>query len=197
MTPIGIEELQFLVLTDEHRSLLPTFKCKNNELRGFLIENALDSQRDKTASTRLVIYNGRLVGYFTLVTDVIKKKEIVDGDGEPTFQYSNYPALKIARLATHQDYENRHIGRSMLKKIYTIWIEFSHYIGCRIITVDAKPEAVGFYEKFAFHKALIGIRKLQKRDTVPLYIDIRKELEHLGYDHSLTEYEEIGRAERN
>jgi len=189
MTPIGINELRFLVLSADHQSLLSTFKCKNEELRGFLIENALASQRDKTASTRLVFHEGNLVGYFTLVTDVIKKREINDGDGEPAFRYATYPALKIARLATNQDYENRQIGRNMLIKIYTIWIEFSRYVGCRIITVDAKPEAVGFYEKFSFQKAIIQRKKLQGRDTIPLYIDIRKELERLGVDHTLLEYE--------
>lgn len=97
--------------------------------------------------------------------------------------------MKIARLATNQNYENRHIGRNMLIKIYTIWIEFSRYVGCRIITVDAKPEAVGFYEKFSFQKAIIQPKKLQGRDTIPLYIDIRKELEQLGVDHTLFEYE--------
>jgi hypothetical protein len=81
-----------------------------------LIENDLNSQRDKTASTRLVIYEGKLVGYFILVTDVIRKREINDGDGEPAFKYFTYPAMKIARLATHQDYEHRQIGRNMLIK---------------------------------------------------------------------------------
>jgi hypothetical protein len=67
MTPIGINELRFVVLSADHQSLLSPFKCKNEELRGFLIENALASQRDKTASARLVFHEGNLVGYFTLL----------------------------------------------------------------------------------------------------------------------------------
>ncbi len=138
-----------------------------------------------------MLHNGRLVGYFTLVTDVIKKQELNDGDGDPEYTYSEYPALKIARLATHQEFERQGIGRSMLVKIYTIWIRFSEYIGCRIITVDAKPEAEGFYEKFSFHKAIIDQKKLRGRDTVPLYIDIHRELTGVK-DRTLSEFSDAG-----
>ena len=153
-----------------------------------MVENAYQSQIDKTSVTRIVFLEGRLVGYFTLVTDVIKKTELGDGDGDEDFKYNTYPALKIARLATHQEFERQGIGSRMLVKIYTIWIELSKYIGCRIITVDAKPDAVGFYEKFDFHKAIIDPKKLKGRQTIPLYIDIHKELERIGKDHTLEDF---------
>lgn len=188
---ISIDELDFVVLTADTLSLLSTFRCRNEELKGFLIEDAYRNQKDRTSVTWLVLHNGRLVGYFTLVTDVIKKREVDDSDGDPEFRYSEYPALKIARLATHQEFERQGVGSSMLIKIYTIWIRLSAYIGCRIITVDAKPEAEGFYEKFSFHKAIIDPKKLQGRDTVPLYIDIHKELEG-GQDHTLSEFAGTG-----
>jgi len=187
---VGLDDLEFVVLTADHLHHLPSFKCNNAELKGYLIENAYLNQLDRTSVTRLVFYKGRLVGYFTLVTDVIKKKELVDGDGSPDFRYTEYPALKIARLATHQEFERQGIGRYMLLRIYTIWIRFSSYIGCRIITVDAKPDAVGFYKRFDFHEAIIDPKKLRGRDTVPLYIDIHKELERLRKNVSLSDYDE-------
>ena len=174
---IGLDELTFEVLTAAHIPQLIAFSCRNQELRNFLIEDAYQNQLDRISVTRLVFYQGQLVGYFTLVTDVIKKRELDTGDGEPDYQYEYYPALKIARLATHHDFEHRGIGRNMLKKIYAIWIRFSKYIGCRIITVDAKPESVTFYTKFDFHTAIIDPKKLKGKDTVPLYIDIHKALE--------------------
>ncbi|MBN2287645.1 MAG: hypothetical protein JXI43_14455, partial [Tissierellales bacterium] len=64
------------------------------------------------------------------------------------------------------------------------------YIGCRIITVDAKPDAVGFYVKFAFHEAVSDSKKLKGRDSVPLYIDIHKELERIGKNAPLSDYDE-------
>ena len=185
---IGCEDLDFLVLTADYLHHLPTFKCNNDELKGFLIEDAYENQLDRTSVTRLVFYKGRLAGYFTLVTDVIKKKELINGDGDPGFTYSTYPALKIARLTTHQEFERQGIGRCMLRKIYAIWIRFSAYIGCRIITVDAKPEAVGFYKRFDFHEAIIDPQKLKGRDTVPLYIDIHRESERISKNVPLSDY---------
>jgi len=186
---INIENLNFLVLSADNLHHLSSFTCNNPELKGFLIDDAYQNQRDRVSVTRLVFYNGRLVGYFTLVTDVIKKKELDDGDGDPAFLYSTYPAMKIARLATHQEFELQGIGRSMLLKIFSIWIRLSGYIGCRIITVDAKPDAVRFYTKFGFHQAILDQQKLEKRDTVPLYIDIHKELEKIGKNIPLSEFE--------
>lgn len=130
------------------------------------------------------------MGYFTLVTDVIKKNELVADDGEAEYKYQTYSALKIARLATHKEYEHQGIGRSMLLKIFSIWIRFSQYIGCRIITVDAKPDAVGFYVRFSFHEAIVDQKKVRGRDSVPLYIDIHKELERIGKNVPLSNYDE-------
>ena len=187
---IDINELTFLVLNADHIASLHTFECSNAELRAYLDENAYDDQIQRVSVTRLVFYQGTLVGYFTLVTDVIAKKDLCDGDGAPGYPYGSYPALKIARLATHQDYQGKNIGRNILMKIFSIWIRLSNYIGCRIITVDAKPAAVEFYKKFAFNEVTIDPHKLKNRETIPLYIDIRKELDGIDRDRTLQEFEE-------
>jgi GNAT superfamily N-acetyltransferase len=186
---ISIKELEFKILDSSHISLLSSFSCKNSELKDFLVQDALTNQIDHVSVTRLVFYQGHLVGYFTLVTDVIKSSEIADGDGIEGFSYKTYSSLKIARLATHREYERQGIGRNMLLKIYAIWIRFSKYIGCRIITVDSKPESVGFYKKFDFRDAIIDSKKLKGRDTIPLYIDIHKALERSQGNKKLIELE--------
>lgn len=185
---VSLDDLEFVVLTAAHNHHISTFKCKNPELKGFLIEDAYQNQLDRISVTRLVFLHGRLVGYFTLVTDVIKKDELSADDGEPGYGYQTYSALKIARLATHEEFERQGIGRFMLLKIFSIWIQFSRYIGCRIITVDAKPDAVGFYVNFSFHEAIVSQKKLKGRDTIPLYIDIHKELERIGKNVPLSDF---------
>jgi GNAT superfamily N-acetyltransferase len=173
----SIQDLEFKVLDTSHLCQLTSFNCSNVELKEFLTQDALQNQLDRISVTRLVFYQGRLVGYFTLVTDVIKRGEIADSDGAKDFRYATYSAIKIARFATHREFERQGIGRNMLLKIFAIWIRLSKYIGFRIITVDSKPEAVGFYKKFDFHEAIIDKRKLKDQSTIPMYIDIHKELE--------------------
>jgi GNAT superfamily N-acetyltransferase len=187
---IDLDDLEFVVLSADHDHQISTFRCRNPELKDFLSEDAYQNQLDRISVTRLVFWQGRLVGYFTLVTDVIKKDELSENDGDPDYKYRTYSALKIARLATHKEFEHQGVGRAMLLKIFSIWIRFSRYIGCRIITVDAKPDAVGFYVKFSFHEAIFDQRKLKGRDTVPLYIDIHKELERIGKNAPLSAYDE-------
>ena len=187
---VNLDDLKFVVLTADHDQYISTFKCKNPELKDFLTEDAYKNQLDRISVTRLVFLQGHLVGYFTLVTDVIKKNELAAADGEPGYKYQTYSALKIARLATHAEFERHGIGRYMLLKIFSIWIHFSRYIGCRIITVDAKPDAVGFYVKFSFNEVIVDPKKSKGRDTIPLYIDIHRELERIGKNVPLSDYDE-------
>lgn len=42
----------------------------------------------------------------------------------------------------------------MLREILVMTITFSHNVGCRIITVDAKIRSIGFYEAFGFRQTL-------------------------------------------
>ncbi|MDK2916087.1 MAG: hypothetical protein PWR25_644 [Euryarchaeota archaeon] len=55
----------------------------------------------------------------------------------------------------------------MLLKTVAIAMRLSQYVGCRMITVDAKPMSEGFYLKYGFQRALMNKRK----DTIPLYRD--------------------------
>ena len=187
---ISPDDLEYVVLTTDYDHQISSFRCRNPDLKDFLSEDAYQNQLDRISVTRLVFWQGRLVGYFTLVTDVIKKDELAKDDGDPEYKYRTYSALKIARLATHSEFEHQGVGRSMLLKIFSIWIRFSRYIGCRIITVDAKHDAVGFYVRFSFHEAITDPRKLKGRDTVPLYIDIHRELERIGKNAPLSAFDE-------
>ena len=86
------------------------------DLEEFLKMDALQSQQRRLSATRLVLYHGTLVGYYTLVNDRIVADAVQLSDGESEYSYRTYPALKVARLAVHLDYERRGIGRSILLK---------------------------------------------------------------------------------
>jgi len=142
------------------------FKCREPDLTEFLIEDALPNQAARLSVTRVISYEGQIVGFFTLTNDCIIRKGISGDDGEEWYPYPHYPALKIARLATHQEFERRGIGRAMLLKTVAIAMRLSQYVGCRMITVDSKPKSEGFYLKYGFQRAL-----MKKKDVVPLYRD--------------------------
>ena len=146
-----------------------TFDCQDDDLKDFLRTEALKNQQSRLSVTWLVRQNGYLVGYCTLINDSIKTRWINIGNGEHWYRYLHYPALKIARLATHQEFERRGIGTAMLDYATAVAIKLSDEIsGCRILTVDSKNDSIGFYQSFGFKMANTKIF----RDTMPLYKDI-------------------------
>ena len=95
-------------------------------------------------------------------------------DGKRGYPYGKYPALKIARLAVQHDYQRKKIGSCILDEVMTIIIRLSDYVGCRILTVDAKnnPGSIHFYEKYGFHIATTQRSGI----TLPMYIDFHQAL---------------------
>lgn len=148
---------------------LPVFICKDEDLNDFLWDDALENQASRLSVTWIVRYNGRIVGFCTLTNDSIRTKWMQCGEG-PEYEYTHYPALKIARLATHKDYEGRGIGTAMLEYATAVALKLSDEVsGCRILTVDSKADSVGFYQKYGYQLANVGGTH---RETVPLYKDI-------------------------
>ena len=143
-----LPEIRFLPLS---RDLdVSTFSCGHDDLDEFLIEDSI----------------------VTLVTDCTDVKHVDPEAGRRGYPYRKYPAIKVARLATSKKHQGNGIGSRMLHEILTLTIMISEYVGCRIITVDAKPESVGFYERFGFKRV-----KSRRSDPIPLYMDYYRALE--------------------
>ena len=142
----------------------------NRSLTIFLKEDALNNQTNRLSATFLACWNDDLVGYFTLINDSIVAEAVHESDREPSWEYRKYPAIKIARMARHRDFDGHGIGTIMLLRIFIIVLHVSQFTGCRIITVDSKPGAVDWYRKKGFTLAQVKPRD----DTIPLYMDFHR-----------------------
>ena len=178
-TKVPFGDLSFSLLNEDIDISL--FRCREPDLTEFLIEDALENQAARLSVTRIVSFEGKIAGFFTLTNDCIIRKGVSDDDGEEWYPYPHYPALKIARLATHQEFEGRGIGRAMLVKTMAIAMRLSHYVGCRMITVDSKPDSEEFYLKYGFQKVLVK----KKADAIPLYRDFYRSYQEAEKDMSL------------
>jgi ribosomal protein S18 acetylase RimI-like enzyme len=148
---------------------IDNFESFDSDLTDFLKEDALESQNERLSATKLVYWKSELVGFFTLVNDCLQAERINSGDGCDNYSYSKYPAIKIARLSTHKNYERMGIGLNILDEIMATSIYLSEQSGCRLITVDSKKESIGFYEKYDFRQA-----KGKVHDTTPMYLDFHR-----------------------
>jgi hypothetical protein len=170
MNKIEYQDLSFPFLTDTIS--LDSFSCSDSDLEEFLKEDVLTSQNNRLSATRLVCYQSGLVGYFTLVNDCIAVSSLLKDHGEPGYPYRKYPAIKIARLATHSDFIRRGVGTGMILKIFQMVLSLSAHSGCRIITVDSKKDALSFYLDLGFTQAIS-----KSQEIIPLYLDFHRFVE--------------------
>ena len=150
-----------------------TFFCTDSDLNDFLHNSALlDIQRGYSV-THLVKIDTTIVGFFTLIADSIQNERV--GAGEfPDYCYGKLPAMKIARLATHKEFERRGVGAFMVNEAFKRAYFLTYHVGCCVITVDAKEDAVGFYEKYSFFRA----KAKPNQGTVIMYLNFIQFIEN-------------------
>jgi hypothetical protein len=128
------------------------FNCGDQDLNEFLKVDSFNYKEKKLANTTLVIYQEKVIGFFSLCTDAIK----LDPDEKEEYNIKNkpiseYPSVKIARLGVDINFQKKGVGSILIKlAIGLIRDRLNEHIGCRFITVDAYPDKISFYEKYNF-----------------------------------------------
>lgn len=174
MPKISSADLVIEKLTENHD--LSSFKSYEPELVSFLIEDALNNQRQNLSITSLWFYKDRLVGYVTLLTDKINLEgNLKEFFKEKDIHYKSLPALKIGRLCVHDDFLRRGTGKLMVLFAIRIANEINaSKAGCRFITLDAKRNPRKDLDSIHFYKKL-GFKVLKERlkGTTPMYLDLK------------------------
>lgn len=145
-----------------------SFNCTNHDLNDFLKNDALENQEQMVSRTYVCSYKNQLVGFYTLTTDIIEVKHVEETHQWDGYKHKRYPAIKIARLSVDSRFERKGVGRLLISAAVGIALNVSKYVGCRYITVDAKQEAIEFYEKHGF----IIVKKTRSKNEPTLYLNI-------------------------
>jgi GNAT superfamily N-acetyltransferase len=134
----------------EAESKLRAFRCSREaEIQAYLHEDALSDERAGFARTYVVLEDGEIVAYFTLLADSIRLQ--VDERPEGV-RYLSAPAIKIARLGVHDDSRGRRIGEWVVLLVIGLGRELARDVGIRYITLDAlpRPRLLEFYAGLGF-----------------------------------------------
>lgn len=142
-----------------------TFDCENVFLNDFIKKYAYQNQSRYLVGVTYVIHiNNKIIGYITINAASIKKVFI--NNKKP---YEDIPVLRIGRLAIDKHYQNKGIGKKLLKFAFYKALKLKEDFGCVGITVDAKEDAVNFYKQFGF----IEINSIKKHLTIPMFLSIK------------------------
>ena len=145
-------------------------------LKTFLQRHALKYEAQDLARTYALFRtdNEKVGGYITVVCG-----EVVVENGPPLleadveYEYSSYPAVKVARLAIDRRLRGGGYGRSLVEFVLGLTKdEICPRVGCRFVMVDSKKESVDFYSKCGF--TMIDTDENRARDEPVMFIDLQK-----------------------
>lgn len=138
------------------------FASGDHVLDRFLAEFAGQNMDMYLGVTYVAEESGFVLGYVTLAACSTKRDEIAQSARRSLPAYP-LPALRVARLAVDRRFHGQGIGTLLLDAAFEIALEMTRTVGCVAVLVDAKPGAVGFYERFGFRErvALEGASALR------------------------------------
>lgn len=166
--------MEVIRLTDGMQ--VPAFDCGDEDLNGFLAEDAQPSANKRIANTFVLMDEGVALAYFCLLTDKITKQEVSKADWRRMKrqfprgkQFSSYPSIKIGRFAVATNYGKGGIGTNLMDMIKLKLLETISLPAYRFLTVDAYLSAIPFYEKNGFTQ----LQPLdENKDTRLMYFDM-------------------------
>lgn len=168
--------MRLIRLTKDH--VFKPFDCGEEDLNDFLLSDSKDYLHRLVSVTYLIESDNRTVAFFSVSNDRVT---ISDTDKatwrkiKKLFPHakhrSDYPAVKIGRLAVDKEYKGQHIGSDILSYVKRLFVT-NNRTGCTFITVDALRCAIPFYLKNGF---VVMDKKMLEDETIetcPLYYNL-------------------------
>ena len=132
------------------------FDCGNKDLNEFLLKDSKVYMDRRLAVTYIIESDNDTVGYFSVSNDKLTVREVDKSAWRKIKRFfnhekhrSDYPAVKVGRLAVNKKYQGSDIGSDILNFIKSMFVH-KNRTGCVFVTVDALREALPFYLKNSF-----------------------------------------------
>jgi GNAT superfamily N-acetyltransferase len=130
------------------------FTCGDADLDDFLAHDAERLQQSHAVQTylaRCVETGPKVLGFVSLMTDAVKlQTKERKGLNLLKEDHPVVPALKIARLGVCKDMQASGIGTVLVRFAFLQAHTVAENAGCRLLTLDAYPSALAFYQRLGF-----------------------------------------------
>jgi GNAT superfamily N-acetyltransferase len=165
-----------------------SFDCGNDELNEFLrTDEVKEFEREHLGKTTLVYCSGELAAYYMIYAGSLERAYIQKHGSlskATTMHVKSIPAIIVGRLAVDRKWQRKGVGKAILERIMMYAVDSSCHLGIRLILVQAKLDAIPFYEKVGFVAVPAELKEEAKRirmkGTRTLFLDIDKVREALG-----------------
>lgn len=149
------------------------FACGDEDLDRFFRKYAGQNQFRLHLGTTYVAVDGpRILGFVTLSATAIEVDDLPARQRNRLPRYP-LPALRVARLAVATNARGQGLGKGLLRTALHIAREMSERVGCVGVVVDAKQDAVAFYERYGFEPVEAVVGRLNDRPArLPMFLPI-------------------------
>ena len=145
------------------------FSCGNIELDYYFQKFAGQNQfKNFIGSNYIVVDNEEILAFASVSTGEIYKESLAP---ESTKRLPNYPlpVIRLTRLGVKTAYQNSGIGKYLIRHVFSLSLEQKIKLGCFGVLVDAKDDAVSYYNKLGFSRLQI----INNTSTTPMFLSIR------------------------
>lgn len=162
-------EVRVLRLADDRSS----FKSGNIDLDRFFRRFAGQNQfRHHIGATYIAVEGEHILGFATVAAGNIEIEDLPKTRKRKLPHYP-LPVLRLARLAVEQSAQGRGVGKLLLRAVFQISRDMAEAVGCVGVVVDAKPDAVAFYERYGFASFEVVEGALGSRpEPLPMFLPL-------------------------
>ena len=89
-----------------------------------------------------------IFGYMTVAMGTLEVEELPEK--KSLSEHYPLPILRLGRLAVDNRYQGQEIGKQLLRHAFKLALQQRDTVGCVGVVIDAKTEAIEFYQKFGF-----------------------------------------------
>ena len=127
------------------------FSCGHADLDRFLQHYAGQNQFDlHLAVTYVAVVERRIVGFGTVAASSLERASVPSARLRRRLPGYPLPVLRLGRLGVDTRARGLGLGRALLRHVFGLALAQRDRVGCIGVVVDAKVDALGFYEALGF-----------------------------------------------
>jgi GNAT superfamily N-acetyltransferase len=150
------------------------FRSGNADLDRFFARYAGQNQfRHHIGTTYVAIAaGGAIAGFATVSASELSPDSMPASKAKRLPRYP-LPVLRLARLAVDDGSRGQGVGSLLLRAVFEIAARMADDFGCVGVAVDAKPEAVAFYDRLGFIRLEVVAGELGDRpQPLPMFLEL-------------------------